>query len=172
MAGQAGTTITPTTERYTPNVPAMCRDGVIAGILGAAVVAVWFLIIDVIHGRPLLTPTVLGTALLPRRAGGDSLSAVSVSLGLTAVFTLMHGLVFVVIGTITSLLLTVSGQHPGLVFGILLLFVLEFGFSLAALVFAEPVLELLAWQSILVANLLAAAAMAGCFWLRRRRRAA
>jgi len=50
-------------------------------------------------------------------------------------------------------------------FGILLLFVIfEFGFVGAALVFAEPILRALAWPSVLVGNLLAAAVMAAYFW--------
>jgi hypothetical protein len=48
-----------------------------------------------------------------------------------------------------------------------MLFVLfEFGFIAAAMLFAQPVLRALAWPAILVANLLAAAAMGGYFWLR------
>jgi len=47
------------------------------------------------------------------------------------------------------------------------LFVLfEFGFIAGAMLFAQPVLRALAWPAILVANLLAAAAMAGYFRLR------
>ena len=83
-------------------------------------------------------------------------------------FTFAHILVFVAIGVVTSLLLTVAGQHPGFVFGLLLLFVLESGFNAAAAVFAEPVLRMLSWPSVFVANLLAAAAISGYFWLRRR----
>jgi hypothetical protein len=42
----------------------------------------------------------------------------------------------------------------------------EFGFIAAAMLLAEPVLQALAWPAILVANLLAATAMGGYFWLR------
>ena len=43
-------------------------DGVIAGVIGATVIAVWFFIVDLVQGRPLYTPTVLGTALF----GGEN----------------------------------------------------------------------------------------------------
>jgi amino acid permease len=47
----------------------------------------------------------------------------------------------------------------------LLLFVIfEFGFVGAALVFAESILHALTWLSVLVGNLLAAAAMTAYFW--------
>ena len=38
------------------------REGVIAGLIGAAIVAVWFLIYDAARGRPLRTPALLGAA--------------------------------------------------------------------------------------------------------------
>ena len=40
------------------------REGLIAGILGATAVAVWFFVVDLISGRPLFTPRVLGEGLL------------------------------------------------------------------------------------------------------------
>jgi hypothetical protein len=42
--------------------------------------------------------------------------------------------------------------------------IFEFGFVGAALVLAEPILRALAWPSVLVGNLLAAAVMAAYFW--------
>ena len=39
------------------------RDGVIAGLIGAAAVALWFLVFDIARGRPLLTPALLGGAV-------------------------------------------------------------------------------------------------------------
>ena len=38
------------------------REGIIAGLIGAALVAVWFLIYDVARGRPFRTPSLLGMA--------------------------------------------------------------------------------------------------------------
>jgi O-antigen/teichoic acid export membrane protein len=82
-------------------------------------------------------------------------------------YTWIHGLVFCAIGGFASRLLGLAERNPNLGFGILLLFVvLEVGFVMAAFVLAEPLLHKLAWQAILVGNLLAAAAMAGYF--RRR----
>ena len=41
----------------------LLREGLIAGILGAATIAVWFLIVDSVRGQPFYTPSILGTAL-------------------------------------------------------------------------------------------------------------
>jgi hypothetical protein len=38
------------------------QDGIVASILGALAVALWFLIFDAARGRPLYTPSTLGTA--------------------------------------------------------------------------------------------------------------
>ena len=42
------------------------REGLIAGVLGATSVALWFLILDVLAGRPQRLPA-LGRAARPRR---------------------------------------------------------------------------------------------------------
>jgi hypothetical protein len=58
-------------------------------------------------------------------------------------------------------------RHPGAGFGVLLLFVVfQFAFIAVAMVFAAPVLRVLSAWSILVANLIAAAAMTA--YLRQR----
>ena len=142
-------------------------EGIIAGIIGAATIAVWFLILDTIEGRPFYTPSVLGTVLF---GGGKALPAIEelpVSWEMTLMYTWVHAMLFAVIGGIASKLLALAEKNPDLGFGILLLFViLEFGFIAAASIFAEPVLQALAWPAVLVGNLLAALAMGGYFWNR------
>src|SRR5260370_34011477 len=39
------------------------REGFIAGLIGAAAGALWFLVVDLIAGRPLFTPAMLGSAV-------------------------------------------------------------------------------------------------------------
>jgi hypothetical protein len=142
----------------------LAQEGLIAGLVGASTVALWFLIVDTLQGRPLYTPTVLGTALFGRGAAWPEGGA---DLGMVLMFTWVHGLAFVVIGGVVARLLALAERQPSAGFGILMLFVFfEFGFIAAAMLFAAPVLRALAWPAILVANLLAAAAMGGYFWLR------
>ena len=143
------------------------QEGMIAGVIGAAVVAVWFLVLDTFAGRPLYTPTVLGTALFARTGGLGEPRLLVPSLEMVAMFTWVHGLVFVAIGGVASRLLGLAERNPSFGFGVLLLFVVfQFGFLVAALVFAAPVLRALAWPAVLGANLLAAAAMGAYFWRR------
>jgi hypothetical protein len=146
------------------------QEGIVAGVLAAITVAVWFFVLDIIQGRPFYTPTVLGTALFGRGAGLAPLENVPPSLEMVLMFTWVHGLAFAAIGGIVSWLLGMVERHPGVGFGILLLFVIfEFGFTVTAMLFAAPILKALTWPAVLVANLLAAAAMAGYFRLRHPR---
>jgi len=149
------------------DTPHLFQEGIVAGIIGAVTVALWFLVVDVVHGRPLYTPTVLGTALFGRGAVLGPLDTLPVSLDMVLMFTWVHGMAFAALGGIAALLLGMAEEHPSVGFGVLLLFVvLEFGFTVTAMVFAAPVLKLLTWPAVLVANLLAAAAMGAYFWLR------
>jgi hypothetical protein len=150
-------------------VPAdrLYQEGVIAGLLGAATIAILFLVLDTLRGQPLYTPSLLGTALFRRGELLGASGSVPISAEMAFAYTWVHGLVFVVIGVIASRLLTLAEDRPNVAFGVVLLFVVfEFGFSAVALLFAEPVLRALTWPAILVGNLLAAAAMAGYLWRR------
>jgi hypothetical protein len=163
MAVQTGATASTTPEARTT---ALYQEGLIAGLIGAATVALWFLILDSLSGQPLHTPAVLGTALF-RHGATTPLTDVLPDLEMVLMFTWVHGLVFVAIGGIVARLLALAERQPNVGFGILMLFVFfEFGFVVAAMFFAEPILRALAWPAVLVANLLAAAAMGGYFWLR------
>ena len=147
-------------------VSRLYQEGMIAGVGAAATVAVWFFILDVIHGRPLYTPTVLGTALFRHGAGLGSPETLPISFEMVWMFTWVHGLVFAAVGGLASRLLALAERNPSFGFGILLLFVVfEFGFTVTAMILAAPVLMALTWPSVLVANLLAAATMAGYFRL-------
>jgi hypothetical protein len=143
------------------------EEGIVAGLLGAATIAVWFFILDAIQGRPLYTPTVLGTALFRGRVGLTAGSSLPPSFELVLWFTWVHVLVFVVLGGAAAGLLRLAERDPNFGFGILLfLVVFMFGFIGVSLVFAEEVLHALAWPAILFGNLLAAGVMAWFFWRR------
>lgn len=141
------------------------QEGIVAGIIGAATIAIWFLILDTINGRPLYTPTVLGTALFRQGQGLAAPESLPISGAMVLMYTWVHGLVFCVIGGVASRLLALAERDMHAGFGILLFFVVfEFGFVAVAFVFAEAVLHTLAWPAVLFGNLLAAAAMGGYFW--------
>jgi len=136
-------------------------EGIRAGVVGAATIALWFLVLDAIAGRPFYTPTVLGTALFERGVGLDAPETLRPSLEAVVGFTWVHVLAFLVIGVLAARLLAVAERDPDLGFGIVLLFVVfQAGFIIACMMVAEPVLHALAWPAVIVGNLLAAGAMA------------
>ena len=144
---------------------AVYLEGIRAGLVGASVIALWFLLVDTFAGRPLYTPTVLGAALFHGGAGIENESAVTPSLELVAGFTWVHYLVFMLIGIGAARLMALAERNPSLGFGIVLFFaVFEFGFLLASMVFAEGVLQRLAWPAVVVGNLLAAIGMGVVLW--------
>lgn len=143
------------------------QEGIVAGVLGATVIALWFLILDTLAGRPMYTPTVLGTALFRHGVGLDHPEMVETSFDMVVVFTWVHLLVFGVIGGVASHLMALAERRPNLGFGVVLFFVIfEFGFVTLCMIFAEDVLHALTWEKVLAGNVLAAAAMAAYLWQR------
>lgn len=153
------------THVQAPEVSRVYIEGIIAGLIGAATIAIWFLLLDAFNGRPLHTPTVLGTALFRQSAGLEAPGNLDVSFEMVLMYSWVHALVFCMIGGIASKLIALAERDSNLGFGILLFFVFfEFGFIVVALVFAEPVLHALTWPAILLGNLLAAGMMGAYFW--------
>ena len=145
------------------------REGVVAGVLGATVVALWFLVVDVIAGHPLHTPEVLGRGLLGifgRARSGIVDSGGDSALAVVSIYTLFHYLAFIVVGIIAAAIVRAGEREPSLLAGALILFVaIEIGFyGLTALLAQTHVLGSLAWYQIGIANLLAAAAMGVYLW--------
>lgn len=142
-------------------------EGIVAGVLGASAIAVWFFVLDVLNGRPLYTPTVLGTAIFRGGAGLDSPGTLAVSGEMVFAFTWVHFLTFIALGGIAARLLRIAERNPNVGFGILLLFVyLETAFLIGSFLFAEHILHALAWSAVLAGNLLAALVMGAYFWRR------
>jgi hypothetical protein len=125
------------------------REGIIAGLIGAAVVAAWFFAIDAIQGEPLRTPRLLGAALL-RAADPVGVAA----------YTVVHGVAFIAFGLVGALLIAGAERQPMLVFALVILFsAFEIFFFGAIVIVASWILDELAGWTIFVGNILAAAAM-------------
>jgi hypothetical protein len=145
----------------------LSQEGIIAGTCGAATITLWFLLLDVLAGHPLYTPYMLGTALFKGGAWLLPAASVEFSLEIVGAFTALHWLVFELLGALASVLLALAEHNPNLGFGVLLCFVLSAeGLVGGAMMFAEPVLHALAWQSVLLGHLVAAGAMGGYLWRR------
>src|SRR2546428_13730170 len=98
-------------------------DGLIAGIMGAAIIAIWFLFLDTVSGLPFYAPTVLGAALFLRPEDLASTEGVQVSLKLTLLYTWVHGVVFILLGEIAAYFVLSAKKNPNLGLSILVLFV-------------------------------------------------
>jgi hypothetical protein len=143
----------------------MLREGVVAGVIGAAVVALWFLLFDFARGRPLLTPATLGNALFY----GMHPIGLEVSPGPVLGYTLVHGLAFIAFGIIAASVIAASEREPPLVIAVVILFACFETFFLGVVsVLGRAVTDALSWWGILVANFLAAVAMLWYFLLRHR----
>ena len=137
-------------------------EGVVAGLIGAAIVAVWFMIFDAVAGRPFFTPSALGSALF---LGVTDLNAVSVHMGAVVGYSAVHLGAFAVMGVVASAVLTQAEEVPPLLLGAVLLFVaFEAAFMGFIAIGAEFLLGPLAWTSIAFANVLAAGGMGYYLW--------
>ncbi len=135
------------------------REGVVAGVIGAAVVAFWFLILDAIRGDPLRTPRFLGITMLQQ---ADPVGAI-------LSYTIVHGIVFILFGMAGAFLLSGAEQRPVFLFPFVILYVaFEFFFFAVVLVLARWVLDELAGWAVVVANLLAGVAMLAYYWRKHR----
>jgi hypothetical protein len=142
------------------------REGIWAGLLGAAAVAIWFLVYDTAAGVPLRTPALLGAALFQ---GLREPSAVQITLPLVLQYTVVHGAAFVAFGIAAAGLLTLADRDPRLLFGLVMLFCcFEVFFAALLTILAEWLLEAIPWWTILGGNLLAAIVMLGFFFREHR----
>ena len=140
------------------------REGIMAGVLGATAVAVWFLILDTVAGRPFATPAMLGSSVATLfGAPGTGPAAVHV-FG----YTVFHYAVFIIIGMIVAAVINNAENEPSLLIGFLILFIaFEIGwYGWTALLARPESFGELAWYQVLVANFIAAGTM-GVYMYRR-----
>lgn len=127
--------------------------GVAAGVLGATVVAAFFLCLDVAQAEAFRTPRLLGRAVF---ADG----AVPSGFGLIAAFTVLHYAVFAAIGAGAVLLFRWARLPQNLLLGSVYgLFVCSILFYLSLVVTGPEVLPAVWWSRVLVGNLLAGLSM-------------
>ncbi len=75
----------------------LLTQGLVTGLVGAGVVALWFFALDVAAGHPFRTPAALGAALL---FGASNVAAIDLSFGLVAAYSVVHVAAFVVAGAL------------------------------------------------------------------------
>jgi hypothetical protein len=144
----------------------LLQQGVTAGLIGAAVVAAWFLIIDTIGGRPLHTPAALGSAMF---FGAQSDAEVRLSLGLVMGYTMLHVAVFIAAGMAIAAAAAYLERQPSRALMVALTFiVMEAVIISAVLLGAAWVMGSVGLWAITGANVLAVVAM-GWYVLRTHR---
>ena len=143
------------------------REGLIAGVIGATSIAIWFLIVDTIAQRPFFTPALLGSGIVGVFEHGTNTAPASFAASVI-IYTLFHYAVFAIAGIIVSVVVGVAESTPSILGGFFILFIaFEIGIhGLAALLQESTILGALAWYQILIGNLLAAVFMGGYLWRR------
>jgi hypothetical protein len=142
-------------------------EGVLVGLVGAATVALWFLIYDAATGAPLRTPGLLGAALFQ---GLRDPAELEISTGAVLAYSVVHVAAFVAFGLAVAGLFALADRDRRVLFWLFMLFCC---FEVFAIALATVVWEMLAhaipmWP-FLVANGLATATMLGVMFRHSRR---
>jgi hypothetical protein len=149
-----------------PNQRSVLREGTIAGLLGAATVAIWFLIFDALRGKPLLTPALLGSAVF---YGLKDPTGIEPALAPILGYTILHGLAFIAFGVVVAAFIALSESEPALFIAVIILFACFEMFFLGVLgAVGASLIGAVVWWAILVGNMLAAIVMLWYFFVGHR----
>src|SRR5204863_3163430 len=134
-------------------------ERLVAELVAADEVAMWYLIYESVAGVPLRSPALLGAALFH---GLRDPAALVITTPLVLEYTFFHGLAFILFGWLAAGLVALADREPRLLFAFIMLFCCfeVFVFAMIATL-AYWLLETIAWWTILVGNLLAAGVMLG-----------
>ena len=140
------------------------REGVVAGLVGAWTVALWFFIVDMGRGQPFFTPGALGSALF---LGSTDPSAVSISVVTVAGYSIFHIGAFFALGFVAAAIAGYAEDTPPLIIAAVMLFMAFMAFFMGLMALsAEFLLSALAWWAIVVGNVLATLAMGSYLWVK------
>jgi hypothetical protein len=145
-------------------------NGLVAGLLGASVVALFFLAVDALAGRPLWTPSVLAAALF---RGEPPRAAASPDPLMVLAFTGVHVTVFVALALPAAFwalahLPTSEGRGRAVLLAVGLFAAFELFFFAMTWLFSPGLVDALRASRITAANALAAAAVAAFIFARAR----
>ncbi|HET9010308.1 MAG TPA: hypothetical protein VFN38_00770 [Gemmatimonadaceae bacterium] len=138
------------------------RDGIVAGLLGATAVALWFLGLDSLYAHPLATPEALGRGLLRVFGPPGNEGPLTFVVG----YTIFHYFAFIVAGVLLAVIVHWARSQPTVLAGAMMLFVaFEIGFyGLSSALQESPFLGALGWAQVATGNLIAALVMGGYMW--------
>ncbi len=142
-------------------------EGTVAGIIGASMVAVWFLAYDLLRDMPLWTPSLLGAALFD---GWSQVAPVEPSALLVAKYTVVHGVAFILFGCALAGLFAIADRDFRFLFAIfMLLCCFQVAFLALLAVLAQWLLDPVPWWTIVIGNVFATIGMLGVLLPRHRR---
>ena len=136
---------------------AVLLPGLYAGLIGYAVVVVFFAAVNVLAGRsPFHTAALFGAVVF---YGLEDPAALAVTAGPVLAYNMLHMLAFLVLGVGGSWLVSMAERHPASRYLALFVLVFVFAHVVAGLVlFAQP-LPTVGWWHLAAATLLAAVTM-------------
>src|SRR5439155_981385 len=127
---------------------ALIADGVVGGILAGLVVALWFLAVDSLAGRPFHTPAALASALTRQAIGPPTFR-------LVAAYSVVHFGVFAVLGIAMAGAIAALRTPPRLLFGVLFgLVAQELAFYAGLLSGDASRVAVVPWPQVVAANVL------------------
>jgi hypothetical protein len=137
------------------------KRGAIAGLLGAATVALWFLALDVAAGHPFRTPAALGKALLFGGVGPSQ--PIDINFRVVAAYTVVHIVAFLFAGWVFTWIAEQVQRRPSFVLLAAMTVIVLEALAVVNLAYGAQWGGVDIW-SIIVANILAVAVMSWYVW--------
>ena len=133
-------------------------DGMMAGVIGASAIALFFLLVDTVRREALFTPSVMASALLRGTAPSD---AEGVDLSMVAAYSVIHGAAFVAVGIVAAWVTALRRSSVAtFTLAIALFGTLELGFLFTCVAIEPGLLEAVGVAPATIGNLLSAIGMA------------
>jgi hypothetical protein len=143
------------------------REGVLTGLVGGGVVAIWYLVYDLARGQVGSTPNVLGQVFV----GRDTTPAVrTIMPQAVAEYSVLHFAVFLLLGIGLVWLTHLASRDPSLRMGVWLGLVIAFLFFLGHLfMLFSATDQRFPWWPSLIGSVLGIGSMAWFLWRRHPR---
>jgi hypothetical protein len=142
-------------------------QGLVAGVVGYAAVALFFLLLNVIAGQsPFFTAAALGSSLF---YGLGDTAQLAIEPGPVLAFNGVHLLLSLVAGTIAAWLLFETERHHFIWYFVFFVFLAAFVYSLVVVgIVGAEILQVISWWSVLAANVIWVFALGSYLWFQHR----
>jgi hypothetical protein len=138
------------------------RDGVAAGLIGAAVVAAWFLLFDLAFRQAFFTPAALGSAIF---YGATGPAEVEISIATVLGYTVLHAFAFIIAGLVSAAFFIVAERYPPAILGFILVLTAAGAYLFGTIVlFGIWILEVLGAWVVAIGGLLGIAGIIAYLW--------